>query len=118
MCDWALAADYGSMSPGFNAPLTLAIYGVGPDDSVGSLLASQTVDAFIPWRPPSGGCPGPTAWRAKEGNCYHGLAPTPPSVGGNPLAGAARGRGPERYSLSTSSLRMSSSRNIPSVRKA
>ncbi len=76
MSDWALAADYGSIAPGFDVPLTLDIYGVGANDTVGSLLASETVDAFIPWRPPSGGCPDPTAWRASDGNCYHGLAST------------------------------------------
>jgi len=74
MSDWALAADYGSTAPGFNVPLTLNLYGVGPSDTVGSLLATQTIDAFIPWRPPSGGCDDPTAWLASNGNCYHGLA--------------------------------------------
>jgi hypothetical protein len=76
MSDWALAADYGSTAPGFNVPLTLDIYSVGAGDTVGSLLGWETVNAFIPWRPPSAGCDDPTAWRASDGICYHGLAST------------------------------------------
>ena len=74
MSDWALAADYGSNTAGFNQPLTLTIYSAGPGNTVGAPIASDTVNAFIPWRPPSGGCPDNTAWRASDGGCYHGLA--------------------------------------------
>ena len=84
MSDWALestwASDLGeTVSPGttitsagFTVPMTLNLYNVGAGDSVGSLIASQTVDAFIPWRPESGGCADPTAYLASDGNCYHG----------------------------------------------
>src|ERR1017187_2328011 len=72
MSDWALASDYGSTQPGFNQLLTLTIYSVGAGDTVGAPIAVDTVDAFIPWRPPaSAGCG--SAWLAGDGHCYNGL---------------------------------------------
>ena len=73
MSDWALASDYDSHSAGFNQLLTLNIYNVGAGDTVGTLIVSETVNAFIPWRPEaSAGCG--TAWMAADGHCYNGLA--------------------------------------------
>lgn len=76
MSDWALESTYETVgtSTGFNVPLTLNFYNVGPGDSVGSLFATDTINALILWRPEaSGGCAG-GAWLAGDGNCYDGLA--------------------------------------------
>lgn len=84
MSDWAMestwASDLGETifpgttitSAGFTVPMTLNLYYVGAGNTVGSLIASGTVDAFIPWRPESGGCADSTAYLASDGNCYHG----------------------------------------------
>lgn len=79
MSDWALESNWASeingttiTSAGFYEPLTLNLYAVGTENTVGALIASETVDAFIPWRPESGGCADPTAYLASDGNCYHG----------------------------------------------
>ena len=72
MSDWALASDYPSIGgSGFSLPLTLNLYSVGANNSVGPSFASVTVNAFIPWRPaPSGGCGA--GYLGSDGNCYHG----------------------------------------------
>jgi hypothetical protein len=79
MSDWAVApAD--ATGPTWNHPLTLNLYTVdnsGPVPVVGSLIASRTQLATIPWRPPADStCTAPTAggWRASDGNCYNGIA--------------------------------------------
>lgn len=82
MSDWALASDYpafpGSTGPTWNHPLTLNLYAVdnsGPNPAPGTLIASRTQTFAIPWRSPADPtCPGGTAWRASDGNCYNGLA--------------------------------------------
>jgi hypothetical protein len=82
MSDWALASDWpsfpGSSGPTWNHPLTLNLYNVdnsGPNPAPGTLIATQTQTFAIPWRPPADPtCPGGTAWRASDGNCYNGLA--------------------------------------------
>lgn len=82
MSDWALASDYpsfpGSSGPTWNHPLTLNLYNVdnsGPNPAPGPLIATRTQTFAIPWRPPADPtCPGGTAWRASDGNCYNGLA--------------------------------------------
>ncbi len=82
MSDWAQASEWPSY-PGaggatWSHPLTLNLYNVdnsGPYPAPGTLLATRTVTASIPWRPaPDPTCPGGTAWRAGDGNCYNGLA--------------------------------------------
>jgi IPTL-CTERM motif len=82
MSDWALAADYpsfpGAGGPTWNHPLTLNLYNVdnsGPNPAPGTLLATRTQTAAIPWRPvadPS--CSDKTQFRAPDGLCYSGLA--------------------------------------------
>jgi hypothetical protein len=84
MSDWAMestwASDLGETiapgttitSAGFTVPLSLNLYNVGADNTVGSLIATETVDAFIPWRPESSGCTDTSAYLAADGNCYHG----------------------------------------------
>jgi hypothetical protein len=82
MSDWALASDWpsfpGSSGPTWNHPLTLNLYNVnnsGPNPAPGTLIATRTQTFAIPWRPPADPtCPGGTAWRASDGNCYNGFA--------------------------------------------
>ena len=82
MSDWALASDYptfpGSSGPTWNHPLTLNLYNVdnsGANPAPGTLIVTRTQTFAIPWRPPADAtCPGGTAWRASDGNCYNGLA--------------------------------------------
>ena len=82
MSDWAIASDWpsfpGSSGPTWNHPITLNLYAVdnsGPNPAPGALLATQTQTFAIPWRPPADPtCPGGTAWRASDGNCYSGIA--------------------------------------------
>jgi hypothetical protein len=84
MSDWTYESQWAAdingttiTSAGFYEPLTLNLYSVGPGDSVGVLIASETVDAFIPWRPePSSGCasddPAGVQGYMVNGTCYHG----------------------------------------------
>jgi hypothetical protein len=53
MSDWAKESDYQTVgtSAGYNHPLTLTFYDVGAGGTVGSVIASITQSAFIPWRP-------------------------------------------------------------------
>lgn len=79
MSNWALNSTYPTMSAaGFNHPITLNIYTVdhsGPNPALGTLLGSVTQTFLIPWRPEADPtCPGGTAWRAGNGNCYNGFA--------------------------------------------
>jgi hypothetical protein len=78
LSDWALASTYGSSSPTWDYPLTLNLYNVDnsrPLPAPGLLIASVTQTFAIPWRPEADStCPGGTAWRASNGNCYNGLA--------------------------------------------
>lgn len=82
MSDWALESTWASAingttitASGFYVPLTLSLYQVGVDNTVSALIASDTVDALIPWRPEaSAGCG--TAWLASDGKCYNGSLST------------------------------------------
>ena len=79
MSDWALASDYPGLSPsGWSLPITLNLYNIDSSSGTpqpGSVIASVTQTVSIPWRPPADPtCPGQTAWRAGDGNCYNGLA--------------------------------------------
>lgn len=67
----------------FAAPLTLNVYAVGSENSVGALLASTTKTATLPYRPTSN-CPtDPTKFVAADGSCNHGLpVPVPFEVEG------------------------------------
>jgi hypothetical protein len=58
-------------SQGYTVPLTLNVYAVGPGDTVGSLLATETVDALIPWRPqPTSACGDD--YMGSDGLCHGG----------------------------------------------
>jgi hypothetical protein len=76
MSNWALASDYPSIGgSGYYVPLTLNLYNVGAGNSVGSLITSDTVDAFIPWRPAaSPGCG--SGYLGSAGGCYNGSLST------------------------------------------
>jgi hypothetical protein len=82
LSDWALASDWpsfpGSGGATWNHPLTLNLYAVdnsGANPAPGALIATRTQTFAIPWRPPADPtCPGGTAWRASDGNCYNGIA--------------------------------------------
>lgn len=72
MSNWAYASSYAGSGAGFNHELTVNLYEAGPGNTVGSLIGTRTVNAFIPWRPePGGGCPG-TSYLAGDGFCYNG----------------------------------------------
>ena len=76
MSNWALESTYETVgtSAGFNVPMTLNIYDVGPGDTVGALLGSYNVTQLIDWRPEaSAGCTG-GAWMAADNNCYNGIS--------------------------------------------
>jgi hypothetical protein len=80
MSDWALASDWPTFNTGptWNHPITLKLYNVdnsGPNPAPGTLIATRTATFPIPWRPVADPtCPGGTAWRAGDGNCYSGFA--------------------------------------------
>lgn len=75
MSDWALASTYGSSAPGYQHDLTFNIYNYTGDTAAGPLIASKTVNAFIPWRPEaSGNCTGGKWYSTSENHCWNGLA--------------------------------------------
>jgi len=82
MSDWA--CETGSWDVGgscvttsgatFAQAVTMKLYGLNPDGSVGNVLATRSQTFNIKFRPTSN-CPtDDTAWLASDGNCYHGLA--------------------------------------------
>jgi hypothetical protein len=80
MSDWAVASDYTPngttiTSSGFYVPLTLSIYSVGAGNTVGPLIGSDLVNAFIPWRPAADGSCG-SGYLGGDGNCYNGSLST------------------------------------------
>jgi hypothetical protein len=56
MADYALQSSWPGVgtSLGFTIPLTLNLYDVNPDQSIGFQFNSLTVSALIPWCPPTG----------------------------------------------------------------
>jgi hypothetical protein len=70
LSNWAYESEWETVgkSTGFDVPMTLNIYNVGAGDTVGSLLATQTVTAFVPWRPE----PTPSTCAAGSNNDYLG----------------------------------------------
>lgn len=73
------ANGYGANSLGYYVPLTLSLYNVNSDGSVGSVIATDDIDAFIDWRPPSNGCLSPDGSNdgyqiGGTGTCYGGDA--------------------------------------------
>lgn len=83
MSDWALYSDYTSDerysgNPAtWSHPITINIYGnhLGENGVPDNLLLTKTQNIDIPWRPAADiTCPGGTAWRAADTNCYNGFA--------------------------------------------
>lgn len=73
MTNWAYESTYQTpgTSAGYYHELSLNLYEVGSGNTVGNLLVSETINAFIPWRPePSGGCNG-NAYSLNN-QCYNG----------------------------------------------
>ncbi len=62
----------------FTWPVTLDVYNVGPSNTVGSLITSDTQSFAIPYRPsadPTNCASSPTEWfDATDAKCYNGLA--------------------------------------------
>lgn len=74
MSSWALESTYQQVgtSTGFDVPLQLTVYGVGPGNTLGDVLAESSPIAHILWRPEaSPGCG--SAYSAQSG-CWNGLA--------------------------------------------
>jgi hypothetical protein len=63
-------------SSGYTLPITLNLYNVGAGNTVGPLIATETIDnAFIPWRPdPTAGCGND--YLASDGLCHSGSLST------------------------------------------
>jgi hypothetical protein len=83
MSDWALYSDYAldaryaANSSTWTHPITLNLYNAVPGNpnQRGTLIGTVTQTITIPWRPAADPtCPGGTAWRAGDGQCYNGLA--------------------------------------------
>jgi hypothetical protein len=79
MSDWAKASDYPALpASGWVHPITINVYSAVPGtplNTVGPLLGTVTQNVTVPWRPEADPtCPGGTAWRASDSQCYNGLA--------------------------------------------
>jgi hypothetical protein len=84
MSDWALYSDYSSdvrysgNSSTWSHPITVNVYSnhLGTNGAPDTLLASNTQNVTIPWRPAADPTcsSNPTAWKAPNGQCYNGLA--------------------------------------------
>src|ERR1700688_1148406 len=79
MSDWAMESTYEPVgtSAGYTKSLTLNLYNVGAGNTVGSLIGSDTIAAFVPWRPEasnSAACDTLSEWQDGSGNCWNGLA--------------------------------------------
>jgi hypothetical protein len=80
MSDWALYSDYTSdgrysgNAATWTHPITVNIYSNPDGDGTPNvLLATETQTVTIPWRPAADPtCPGGSAWRAGDGQCYNG----------------------------------------------
>lgn len=79
LSSWACETGGGTScvtTPGatFNHPITLNLYNVAGDGSVGTLIDSVTQTFAIPYRPSADPtCPGGTAWRDTNGSCFNGM---------------------------------------------
>ena len=74
MSNWAYHSTYPDLpAEGFTVPITLNLYSVKPDNSVGDLITREQVTALIPWRPDSVGCGSyGTGYFGPGGTCYNG----------------------------------------------
>jgi len=76
--EWAPESEYEAVgtSTGFDLPMTLKLYDVGPGNTVGALIGSAQVTATIQWRPEADPTCTSGVWRASNGTCYNGFAQT------------------------------------------
>jgi hypothetical protein len=77
LANWTSAINGTTItSSGYTLPITLNLYSVGAGNSVGGLIATETIDnAFIPWRPdPTTGCGN--SFQGSDGLCHSGTLAT------------------------------------------
>jgi len=76
MSSWSLHSNYTDMPPaGYTHPITLNIYLDAASALANTPARAVTQNFVIPWRPVADPtCPGGTAWRAADANCYNGFA--------------------------------------------
>lgn len=76
MSSWSLHSNYTTMpSAGYTHPITLNIYLDAASALTNTPVRTVTQNFVIPWRPAADlTCPGGTAWRAADTNCYNGFA--------------------------------------------
>jgi hypothetical protein len=77
LANWSSAINGTSITAsGYTLPITLNLYNVGSGNTVGALIATETIDnAFIPWRPdPTAGCGND--YLASDGLCHSGSLST------------------------------------------
>jgi hypothetical protein len=59
----------------FTLPITLKLYAVNSNQSVGAAIATRTQTFAIPFRPSADPtCPTPSQWRDSTGTCFNGFA--------------------------------------------
>lgn len=70
---WNLGTCETTPGATFTHPITLNIYGVAEDGTVGTLIASKTQTFEIPYRPSANvTCADQTQWKDTNGNCFNG----------------------------------------------
>ncbi|HEY8707892.1 MAG TPA: PEP-CTERM sorting domain-containing protein [Burkholderiaceae bacterium] len=78
MVDWSMASTFGSLAAGYDQTLTFNIYNYVDNTALGSLIATLTQTALVPWRPkadPTNCGVGATTWySAADNTCYNGYA--------------------------------------------
>jgi hypothetical protein len=76
MSSWSLHSGYPTMpASGYTHPITLNIYLDQASAATYNPVATVTQNFLIPWRPAADPtCPGGTAWRAADNQCYNGFA--------------------------------------------
>ncbi len=81
LSNWSYESAYEPLgtSTGYTVPVTLTLYGVGADDTVGAPIVSSTSLVFVPWRAEPN--PSPCQSSGVPGNPY--------KVGGTCYSGAA-----------------------------
>jgi hypothetical protein len=74
MSNWALESTYNTGGAGYNQNLTLNLYNYAGNAVAGGLIATQTLNTLIPWRPEADPSCAGGGWLAGDGSCYNGLA--------------------------------------------
>ncbi len=71
--EWNLGTCETTPGATFEHPITLNLYNVAEDGSVGTLIASRTETFEIPYRPSANvTCADPKQWKDTNGNCFNG----------------------------------------------